>query len=186
MGFLFNPRANFKEVPGINQYLSPVSGFGDQFDLGRADFGQRQAKQIMKGIGEGDYSGIIGTYLNPITDAAKTSEREMERNMSMGANAMYAGTQPALMAGLQQEAKLRGQEQLGMQYAAAIPQLYGQAQQAYGAGRGRQIAEMGLDLQSLIAALEGKISANKLVTGPSVLSQLAQAAAGAGTLAAGL
>jgi hypothetical protein len=192
MGGLFKPTGGYKEVGGINQYLDPISQFGGPqgFNLGGADFGQKQAKGIMKDIGAGDFSGIIGTYLSPITDAYKVNQRESERDLHMGANAMYQGTQPALMAGLGQTARNQATEQLGLNLASAIPQLYGQAQQAFGAGRQRQIAEMGLDLQSLIAALQGKLGANQLQTGKSLFEQFSGAASamggGAGMAALGM
>ena len=183
---LFSSSTKFNEIPGIQPYLDNLLGFGDKFNLGENDFGTRQSRKFLKQLGSGDYSGLMGTILNPIHNAAETSRREGERGMQMGANAMYQGTQPALMAGLSEETRLRSQEQEGLAMSSAIPQLYGQVQSAYGAGRGRSLQGAGLDLQSLIAALQGKIGANQASTSPSLFSQFSGAAAGLAPLLAGL
>lgn len=165
MGF-FTP--SYKQVGGLDSYLSPLSGFGQQYDLGAADFGQRQAKGLLKQLGQGNYDNLLGSYLSPLRDQAQVNQRENERDLQMGANAFQQGAQPGLMAALGNESRLKTQEQLGMQLASAVPQLYGAAQGAFNAGRGRQISEMGLDEQAREAALRGKIGGNQMT--PSIFS----------------
>src|SRR5262245_29626772 len=124
MGF-FSP--GYREIPGLGNYLSPLAGFGQQYDLGGADFAERQAKGLLKQMGQGNYENIMGTYLSPMINEARTAQRENERNLLMGGNAFMQGAQPGYMAALGQQGRLQAQEQLGMNLASAIPQLYGQA-----------------------------------------------------------
>jgi len=185
MGF-FSPSASYKEIPGLGQQLGPLQNFGSQFDLGAADYGQRQAKGLMKQMGQGNYEGLAGTFLSPIRDSYAVSQREGERSNMMGANALQQGAQPALMAAIGQEGRLKNQEGLGLALSNAVPQLYGQAQSAFGAGRQRQISELGLDLDARKAALQGKIGGNQLVTGPSIFGSIMQGLGGAAGMASGL
>ena len=173
----FGTGASYKEVPGLSQYLSPLQNF----DPGLG-FAGRQAKGVLKHMGQGDYEGLASSFLSPIKDQYAVNQRENERDLSMGANAFQQGAQPGLMATIGNESRLKNQEGLGMSLASAIPQLYGQMSNTFGQARQTRI---GSQLQGLQSALQGKLGGNQLVTSPSIFSQLASGAQAAGSLAGG-
>lgn len=180
MGF-FSPSSSYHEVPGLSQFLSPLQGF--QPGLGKSG---RVAKNLLGDLQSGNYEGLAGSFLSPIKDQFAVNQRENDRSLNMGANALYQGSQPGLMAAIGNEGRLKNQEGLGMSLASAIPGLYGQASNAF---QSAYNTKQGLTLDAMRAALEGKIGGNKLVTNPSMWSSitggLKDLMQGAGSLAGG-
>jgi hypothetical protein len=180
----FGPSTSWKETPGLGQFLGGMTDYANQ--LGGADFGQRQAKGLLKQMGSGNYDNVMGSYLSPIRDSYAVSQREGDRANMMGANALYQGSQPGLMAAIGQEGRLKNQEGLGLAMSSAVPQLYGQAQGAFNAGRQRQLGEEGIRSGLLTGAMQGNIAGHQLVQGPSIFGSIMQGLGQAGGLASGL
>src|SRR4026207_689450 len=89
--FMNNPNA--AGAPGQGGYLG-LEDWGRGLGIGKAG---KFNLGLMKDMRSGAYSGVAGGLLSPIHDRFATAGREAERNATMGGNAMYRGTQPALM-----------------------------------------------------------------------------------------
>lgn len=86
------------------------------------------AKQGLAGFASGNYdNGVFGSMLNPIRDQYATSQREMDREATMGGNALGgAGTSKPLMDALELNARNTNTQNEGLALGQAVPALYGQ------------------------------------------------------------
>lgn len=175
MGSVFSKRKLEVNQPGM-QGVSNLENFAAHQSLGKAG---KQAKGLMREMGSGDYSGIAGSMLAPIHDQYAAQGREQERNALMGANAMYAGSQPALMAGLQNESRAKMAEGEGLAYGQAIPQLWSQAGSQY--QNALNSARSG-ELSALQSAMQGRLGSNQFITQPGWLDRVSQVAGVAGQI----
>jgi len=165
---------NLVGAPGTGGYLG-LEDWVRNLGLGRAGV---SAKEVLQAMNKGNYQGLAGTLLSPIHDRFATNLREGERNAMLGANALYAGTQPALMAGLQNTLRNQMAEGEGLAYGQAIPALWstagGMFQNALNALEGNQLA-----------GLEGatRARAGQLTNEPGWFDRLGQVAGTAGQIA---
>lgn len=171
---VFQHDPNLAGGPGTGGFLG-LEDWVRNLGLGRAG---ESAKDVLRQMDKGNYQGLAGTLLSPIHDRFATNLREGERNAMMGANAMYAGTQPALMAGLQDTMRNKMAEGEGLAYGQAIPALWSSAggmfQNALNSLEGNQLA-----------GLEGatKARAGQLVNEPGWFDRVGQVAGTVGQIA---
>lgn len=158
------------------QGVTNLENYGQGIGLGKAG---KYDKSIMNQMMGGDYSGIAGSLLSPIHDQYATAKREGDRNAMMGGNAMYAGTQPAMMAGLGMENARKMAEGEGLAYGQAVPQLWGQASQGY---QNALNAQTGAQMQALQGGLQGRLGANQYITQPGWMDRVGQIAGIAGQI----
>lgn len=163
----------FKENPNARAGYQALEGFAGSQGLGIAG---RQAKRMLR---EGDYS----MFLNPIKDSYATSQREGEREATMGGNAFQQGAQPALMAGLQSEARLRNQEGLGMALSSAMPQAF---QTLSGVFQNAKNEKDQTSLSALQGAMQGRLGSGQFVNQPGFWDRFTQVLGAAGGMASGL
>lgn len=123
MGF-FTPGNKWIENPYAIPGAENMEAWGRQVGLGKAG---KSAKGIIKQMSSGNYGGLAGTILSPIHDQYAAQLREAMRANTMGGNAFVQGSQPALMANIEQETRRKMAEGEGLAYGQAIPNLYGQA-----------------------------------------------------------
>lgn len=175
MSGAFSHRTLETNAPAM-QGVTNLENYGQNIGLGKAG---KYDKAIMGQMMGGDYSGIAGSLLSPIHDQYATQGREQERNAMMGANSFLAGSQPALMAGLQNESRAKMAEGEGLAYGQAIPQLFGQAQQGY---QNALNAQTGSQMQALQGGLQGRLGANQYITQPGWMDRVGQVAGIAGQI----
>lgn len=154
---------------GGGGYLG-LEDWGANVGLGKAG---KSAKNIINQMASGDYGNLAGSLLSPIHDRYATQQRELTRNNQMGANAIYQGSQPALMAGLEDETRRQMAEGEGMAYGQAIPQLYGQATNTY---QGALNQQQGSQLAAQEAALRARLGSGQYTTQPGWFDRVGQVA----------
>lgn len=156
--------------------VTNLENYGQNIGLGKAG---KADKSIINQMVGGDYGGLAGSLLSPIHDQYATQGREQERNAMMSGNALIAGSQPALMAGLQNESRAKMAEGEGLAYGQAIPQLFGQAQQGY---QNALNSQTGAQMSALQSALQGRLGANQYITQPGWMDRIGQVAGIAGQI----
>lgn len=161
-----NPNA--AGAPGQGGYLG-LEDFADNVNLGHA--GKAAWKKIMSPMLAGDYSGLVGGLLSPIHDRYATNLRESERNALSGGNAMYAGTQPALMQALQDQQRKSMAEGEGLAYGQAIPSLWESAAHTY---QGALDSKRQEQLQAYQSALQGRLNSGQFVPQKSLMDKIGQ------------
>ena len=113
------------------------------------------ARKGLMGFAAGNYdSGVFGSMLNPIRDQFATSQREMDRNAAMGGNAFMVGSQPGLMAGLQNDARLANTQNMGLALGQAVPGLYSALSNQYQSAK--NAADQGA-IGSMSAAMNNRL-----------------------------
>lgn len=106
----------------------------------------------------------------------------MERDMTMGGNALVSGSQPALMASLENESRLKSQETEGLALSKAVPGLLSTLHSGLMEGvNSRRQAQLG----GLQLGMQGRLGSGQYVYKPGWLSQVGQFASGFGSLASG-
>ena len=176
MGGAFSSRKLETNQPAM-QGVSNIENYGQNVGLGAAG---RSAKGILKQMTGGNYSKLAGTLLSPIHDRYAANAREMERKSLMGGNAFARGTQPALMASIQNDAMKQMAEGEGLAYGQAIPALWGQASDQF---QNALNARRGLEMGSLQSGLQGRLAANQYITKPGWLDRVGQVAGMVGGIA---
>lgn len=176
MGF-FNADPKWTTNPFAKPGIDNIENWGKNQHIGIAG---RTGRQILKQMSGGDYGGLAGTLLSPIHDQYASEMREAIRSNSMGANAFTQGSQPALMANIEQESRRRMAEGEGMAYGQAIPALYGQAA---GVFQNAKNARDQNQFNALDAGLRGRIASSQFYQNPSTLSKIGQFANVAGSIA---
>jgi len=165
----WNQNPNAAGSAGGGGYLG-LENYAQNVGLGKAG---KTAKGILNQMSSGDYGNLAGTILSPIHDRYATQLRELTRNNQMGANAMYQGTQPALMAGLEDETRRQMAEGEGLAYGQAIPQLYGQASGTYQGALNQQENQQ---LGALDAATRARLGSGQYNTQPGWFDRVGQVA----------
>lgn len=156
--------------------VTNLENYGQNIGLGKAG---KMDRQLLSQMASGDYSGIAGDQLAPIHDQYATQGREQERNAMLGGNAFLGGSQPALMASLQNDVRKQMSEGEGLAYGQAIPQLWSQASQGY---QNALNAQTGAQMQALQGALQGRLGANQYITQPGWMDRVGQVAGIAGQI----
>ena len=152
MGF-FTGDIKYYTNPLAQQGITGLEDFANTVNLGAAG---KFAKNTLKDMNSGDYSGVAGTMLSPIHDRYATNLREAIRAGGMGGNAFALGSQPALMASIEQEQRRKMAEGEGLAYGQAVPELYQTMANTYqNALNNKQQTK----LASLEAALRGRLGA---------------------------
>lgn len=177
----------WQQNPNAEQGYRNLERIGAGARLGLAG---RMAKRGLRDFASGNYdTGIIGTMLNPIRDAYAVSQREMDRNAHMGANAFQQGAQPALMASIANTARLQNTEGLGMAMSSAVPQAYSALVNQY---QGALNDKRNLQLGAYQSAMQGRLGSGQFTFKPGfwdrfsqVLGAVGQATQGVGSLATG-
>ena len=176
MGGAFSSRKMETNQPGMVG-VGNLESFAQNQGLGRAG---KLDKKMMNQMFSGDYGGLAGGLLSPIHDRYAANQREMERKSMMGGNAFARGTQPALMARLQNESMRQMAEGEGLALSQAIPGLWGQAQGGY---QNALNAQRGGELSALQSAMQGRLASNQYVTKPGWLDRVGQVAGMVGGVA---
>lgn len=175
MGF-FSSEPKWSQNPYALPAIQGLENYAANVGLGQAG---KSARNIIKQMNTGDYSGLAGSMLSPIHDQYATAAREAIRNNSMGGNALMQGWQPALMANIEQESRRKMAEGEGLAYGQAIPQLWGQATQTLQAAKN---ARMQTELQAREAALRGRIAGSQFYQNPSIWQNIMSVGQGIGML----
>jgi hypothetical protein len=160
MGFFegdYKWQTNPYAAPGIGA----IEDWGKSVGLGKAG---KAAKGIINQISSGNYGGLAGSILSPISNRYATQMREAIRANSMGGNAFAQGAQPALMAAIEQDTRRKMAESEGLAYAEAIPQLFSSASNVYqNANNARDSSQ----LSALEAAIRARLGASQMTQGMS-------------------
>lgn len=177
---IFDPHSHWAINPLVNNGgASSISGLEDyaaHTNLGKAG---KFSKQIMGQMMGGDFSNLAGTLLSPIHDQYATQMREALRGNSMGGNAFAQGSQPALMANIEQDTRRKMAEGEGMAYGQAIPQLWNQASSTYqNALNNRNQTQ----LQALQTAMQARQNGAQFYQTPSTFSNIMSSASGLGSI----
>lgn len=147
----FSPEMKWKEMPGIDQYLDPISSFrpglGPQ---GKAD------KKFMRNVRSGADISSYGQF-NTIRQQGAAQRAGIDMDYMTGANALIAGAggEQANLANRMRELAMEKQrQQEGMLLTGALADETGAA-----AGRLQNAYQFksGLDLDARRAALQGKL-----------------------------
>lgn len=173
------PNPNAMGAPGQGGILG-LEDMGNNFTLGHA--GKAAWKGILKPMMAGDYSALAGGLLSPIHDRYAANLRESERNALSGGNALYAGTQPALMQALQDEQRRKMAEGEGLAYGQAIPSLWESAAHTY---QGALDSKRQEQLQAYQSALQGRLNSGHFMPQKSILDKIGQVV-GIGSQVAGM
>jgi hypothetical protein len=177
MGF-FSGGVDFHTNPFILPAISGLEQFGAGVGLGKAG---KTAKHMLNQMESGDYGGTAGTFLSPIHDRFAADTREAIRSNSMGGNAFVQGSQPALMANIEQDTRRKMAEGEGLAYGQAIPQLYSQAASTF---QNALNTKEQMQLAAQEAALRARLGASQAVNTPSTWQNVMSVGQGAGQLAA--
>lgn len=177
MGF-FSGNTSWSINPNAAPGIKGLEDFASHIGLGQAG---KSARNVIKQMNSGDYSGLAGSMLAPIHDQYATNLREAVRSNSMGANAFTQGWQPGLMAAQEQDTRRKMAEGEGLAYGQAIPQLWGQATQTLQAAKN---ARMQTELAARQAALQGRIAGSQAQRNPSIWENIRSLAQGAGEIGA--
>lgn len=164
----FSSSKTWVNKPGM-EGAGRLTDFADSQGLGKAG---KSAKHVLGQMDSGDYSGLAGTLLDPVRQTFAKRGQEMNRNALMGGNRFYAGTQPALMRGIENAAQLENNQNEGLAMGQAIPALWGQAGgQFQNALNSQRQAQLG----GLSAAANALIASNQRYQQPGWLGELTDA-----------
>lgn len=178
MGFFDPGKTRFDINPFIQPAISGLEDFAGGIGLGKAG---KTAKHMLGQMESGDFGGTAGTFLSPIHDRFAADTREALRANSMGGNVFVQGSQPALMANIEQDTRRKMAEGEGMAYGQAIPQLYNQAS---GVFQNALNSREQMELAAREAALRGRLGASQAVGTPSTWQNIMGVGQGVGQLAA--
>lgn len=173
MGGAFNSRKMETNEPAMERVRN-LEAWGQDLGIGRSG---KLNKKLMNQMYEGDYSGLAGGLLSPLKTAHDTEARRRTRQGLMSGNAMYAGTQPALMRNIENEAAAEADTQYGNNLSNALPGLWGQVNTGYQNALGSQ---RGFQQGALQGAMQGSLQANQYRDKPGWLGQVTGAIGGIG------
>jgi len=171
----FSPGYKMPQWDKIYPGIQGLEDFTQTIGLGPGKFGKKLTKQLWGG----DYSGIAGTLLSPIQDQFRTNTREALRANMMGGNALFQGSQPALMSAIEQDTRRKMAEAQGLALGQAIPQLWSSATETW--QRGLDSAR-NAEIAAREAALRGRIAASQPIQTPSTWDKITGVIGGLGAM----
>ena len=174
MGF-FDSSVTFKQNPFMIPGLTGLQNFADNVGFGRVG---NQSNALLKQMMKGNYSGIIGGMLNPITQASDTGMREALRNMNMNFG-LGMGNQPLLNKNMEATIRAQFNNQKGEALANAIPQLYNTMASNY---QNALNSQRGYELGGLSALTSGEAQSAVPIGQSSTLQKILGGAGGLASL----